>query len=446
MILLSGTVMGAGFALQEHSISGLGVGFASGASGGPDNSAMYFNPASLILVEEQQITAGFHIIAPVAEFKNEGSITGFVPGSSPGRPTQGGNSTSDGPALVPNIYYSRPLSEDLTLGVGLSSPYGLATSYTKGWVGRYLALETELQTINLNLALAYKVSDTVSIGLGVSGVHGDATLSNAVNFGLLYLSGLQSGTIPANPQTLALAQDVDNNLGGEKYDGELVLTGDDMSYGFNVGVLFTPNENTRIGVHYRSKVTLDLEGRAKFEVGLLDPFFGGMFVDQGGKVSIDLPDTAQISIHHQLTPEWAIMADIFHTWWSKFDELNIAYETGFPPNSVVPENWDDVFRYSVGTTWQVSEALQLRGGLVYDESPVTSNMYRSPRIPDQDRVWISLGLGYVINEAWTIDAAFVHIMVDDPVIDNPTHTKGEWLKGTIEATTNILSFSCSYSF
>ena len=115
---------------------------------------MFFNPASLILIEDPQITAGIHIIAPVAEFKNEGSITGFIPGVSPGVPTQGGNATSDDPAVVPNINYSHPLSEDLVVGVGLSSPYGLATSYTDGWVGRYLALDTELQTINLNLALA----------------------------------------------------------------------------------------------------------------------------------------------------------------------------------------------------------------------------------------------------------------------------------------------------
>ena len=445
MILFSGSAMGAGFALQEHSISGLGVGFASGASGGPDNSAMYFNPASLIMIDEQQVTAGFHLITPVAKFKNTGTTSGYIPGVSPGVPTQGGNSTSDDPALVPNVYYSRPLSENAVIGVGLSAPWGLATSYTKGWVGRYVALETDLQTVNLNLAMAWKASDMVTVGFGVSGMHGDATLSNAINFGLGFLSGIQSGDIPLTPETAAIAQDAQNNLGGDKYDGYTKLTGDDIGYGWNVGVLFTPNENTRIGVHYRSKVTLDLEGKAKFDVGLLDPFFGPIYKDQGGAVSIDLPDTFQVSIHHQVTPRMAVMADVYHTWWSKFKELDISFDGGLP-NSVVPENWKDVFRYSVGATYLLNEEVELRGGLVFDESPVPSNKYRSPRIPDEDRIWLSAGVGWKVSDRLTVDAAFVYIMVDDPVIDNPTHTRGESLKGKIDAMTTILSVACSYTF
>lgn len=441
--LLTQALPGAGFILHEHSISGLGVGFASGAAGLDDNSSMFFNPATLSLVDEPQITSGLHLILPQASFKNDGSLSGF--NGQTGVPTQGPDAKSDAPAIVPNLYYSRPLSEDLFLGFGLNSPYGLATSYDEGWVGRYVALETDMLTVNANLALAWKLSEKITLGFGVSGVYADALLSNAINFGTAFLSRLGTA-IPVNAQTQALAQDIQANLGGTKYDGSLELTGDDFGYGYNFGILFQPNEGTRIGLHYRSKVDLTLSGNADFTVGALDPFFGALFADQGGSVDISLPDTAQVSIHQHITADWAVMADLFHTWWSKFDELNIRFADGLLPNSVIPERWNNSWRYSVGSTYQLNEAVQLRAGLVWDESPVPSATYRSPRIPDEDRLWVSLGLGFRISEALVLDIAYVHIFVDDPVIDNPTHTAGEYLRGTMDARVDILSIGGSWRF
>ncbi len=441
----SHSIFGAGFILQEQSISGLGVGYSSGAAGLSDNSSMFFNPATLTLVPGQQVTAGVHLILPEAEFNKSTDPENLS--MSTLAPTQGPNATSDKIAVVPNVYFSRPVSEDLVVGVAVTTPYGLSTSYEDGWVGRYLALETDLMTINTNFALGYKVSDQLSIGVGVSVMYGDAILSNAINFGLTYRKDINdpNGMIPKNPETLALAQDVAANLGTTKYDGHIELTGDDFGYGYNFGLLFTPSESTRIGLHYRSRVKLSLDGNADFTVGPLQQFFGDMFTDQAGRADLELPDTAQISIHHHMTPEWAIMADIFHTWWSKFDELNIQFSSGAPP-IVVPEKWENVWRYSIGTTYQLNERVQLRGGLVIDESPVPGDAYRSPRIPDEDRLWVSLGMGYQMSDQFRLDLAYVHILVDDPVINNNTHTDGEHLVGSMDATVSLISFGGSYTF
>mgnify|MGYP000262405529 CR=1 FL=1 len=442
--LASTSLHGAGFILQEQSVSGLGVGFASGAAGLDDNSSMYFNPATMSLVPGQQVTGALHIIMPEAEFKNNGSLSAFNGVS--GVPTQGPNDTSDKIAVVPNVYYSAQVTDQLHLGVGISTPYGLATSYEEGWVGRHVALETDLLTINTNFAASYKISEKFVIGGGISVLYADALLSNAIDFGALYLQAMNAGTIPPTETTLAIAQDVQANLGGTKYDGSIELTGDDFGYGWNIGALFMPSESTRIGFHYRSNVKLTIDGDADFTVGALDAFFGGRFSDQGGMVDINLPDTAQVSVHQYLTPQWAVMADLFHTWWSKFDKLDIAFEDGNLPNNVIPENWDNAWRYSIGTTYDLNESWQLRAGLVYDESPVPDAAHRSPRIPDEDRVWISLGFGYRINDSFDLNVAYVHIFVDDPVIDNPIHTAGSYLKGTMEATVNIISVGGSFSF
>lgn len=432
----------AGFILQEQSISGLGVGFASGAAGLSDNSSMYFNPATLTLVNGTQVSGGLHVILPKAEFRNNGSSSTYAP-------TRGPDATSDKTAVVPNLYISRQVSDDLVVGVAMTSPFGLATSYQDDWVGRYLAVETELTTLNTNLAFGYKISDGFALGGGFSICYGDAMLSNALNLGLTFLQDLQAGDIPATTQTLAIAQDLQNPaspaLGTTKYDGHAELSGDAVGYGFNLGILMHPGESTRIGLHYRSKVKLDLEGNASFTVGLLAPYFESMFVNQAGMVELELPDTAQISMHQYMTEKWAVMADITHTWWSSFDELNIRFRDGMPPN-VIPENWKDVWRYSVGSTFQVSPGMQLRGGLVIDESPVPGDKYRSPRIPDEDRLWISFGIGYQLSDQFRLDVAYVHVFVDDPVIDNDTHTDGEHLKGSMDAKVDLFSLGGSYSF
>lgn len=434
------SLSGAGFILMEQSISGLGVGFASGAAGLDDNSSMYFNPATLSLVEDQQITGGVHFIMPKAKFNNEGSLTAFNGVS--GVPVQGPNDDGGKTAIVPNIYYSRPLSEDLTIGVCMTTPYGLATKYKEGWVGRYIALESDLMTVNTNVALAYEISDTVTIGGGLSVCYADAILSNAINFGSALLA-----TVPAELIPPSLMGDVAGNLGGTKYDGFAELTGDDIGYGFNFGVLFTPDESTRIGFHYRSNVRLRLSGDAKFMVpGALDPYFGSIFTDQGGSVGLNLPDMAQLSFHRYITPEWAIMADIFHTWWQKFETLNIEFSNPGTPNSVIPELWENVWRLSVGTTYDLNEEIQLRAGIVNDWSPVPNASYRSPRIPDEDRFWLSIGIGWKISETMSLDAAFVHILVDDPVIDNPTHSAGEYLIGTMDASVSIFSVGGNIRF
>lgn len=442
--ILTSISHGAGFALQEQSFSGLGTGFAAGAAQGEDNSSMAFNAATLTLHQAPQATTGFHYVAPEAEYEDTNTVTAFSP-DSPGVPNQGPDDTSKESAFVPNLYYSHPLSEKVVLGAGLSVPFGLATDYQEDWVGRYVALNSDLEVINGNLAIGFKISDAVSVGGGLNIMRGDAVLSNALNFGLLFLNQFEAGQIPSNQETQALAQDVQANLGTSKYDGISKLEGDDVAYGFNFGIMITPNDQLRIGLSYRSKVELNLEGDADFTVGALESIFGDTFVDQGGKVDLELPDITQASVHYQVTPDWAIMGDIQHTGWSSFKELDIRFDGGLP-NSYVPEEWEDVWRYSVGSSFQLNEAWTLRGGLVWDESPVPNDQMRSPRIPDEDRFWVAVGFGFQATQNLTIDAGYVHIFVEDPQIDNFSHTQGEYMRGSFDADVNILSLGATYRF
>lgn len=433
------TVFASGFAIQEQGISGLGNAYAGAAAAAEDASTVYFNPAGMSLIEKPQFHGGLHFIIPEADYTDLGSTTLGVP-------TQGPDDTSKEDAIVPNLYYVAPLTDDFVWGLGISAPFGLTTDYSDDWVGRYIATRTELETILVNPSLAYRPTKRLSIGGGIDYVMADAVLGNAIDMGLVFLNQFQAGGIPVNEQTLALASDVQANLGGTKYDGGVRVEGDGEGWGYNLGALYELNDDWRLGVHYRSKVSVDLSGQADFTVGALEGILGTAFPDQGGKVDLDLPDTLSFSVYGNVSPKLALMADITKTSWSKFEYLTIEFEQPSPPDSVVPELWEDVNKYSVGASYRFTDQLTARFGLAYDESPVPSDEYRSPRIPDEDRTWLAMGLSYAATQKLDLHLSYVNILVDDPMIDNSSHSAGQHLVGTIDASVQLLSLGLTKRF
>ena len=442
-------LFGAGYAIAEQSVSGLGQGYAGAAALAEDASTIWHNPAGMMLLgDSPTISAGVHVIVPTADFKNTGSLTidatgtGFVP-------TQGADDSSNNVAVVPNFAYAHPIGEDLALGLAINVPFGLRTEYSDNWVGRYVALETDLKTININPSFAYRISDKLSIGGGVNLVTADAVLSNAIDFGLITLSNANSNPV-FGAAAAPLLPDIAANRGGTKYDGHIELTGDDIGYGYNFGVLYSVTETTRIGVHYRSEIDLTLEGKANFTVPtVLDPLLGATFSDQGGSVDLTLPASLSISLVTELTPKLTLLLDYTWTDWSVFDELFVKYDgtlAGSSVESPIPENWDDTSRYSVGLNYQLNDEFKLRAGLVLDEAAVPSPEFRSPRIPDAERIWLALGLQWSMSEHIVIDFAYTHVFVDDATTNNSAHTTGQVLIGDNEAAVDIFSIGGTYRF
>jgi long-chain fatty acid transport protein len=179
LILVSaGSVFAAGFALIEQSMSGLGNAYSGGAASAEDASTIFYNPAGMTLLNGRQLILGAHVIMPSVKFHNEGST------HVTGQPLSGGNGGDGGVTkAVPNLYYSRKVSDKFFVGMGINTPFGLATDYNKTWVGRYHAVESDVMTVNINPSVAYKINDQISVGAGLNVQYLKAILSNAVDFG-----------------------------------------------------------------------------------------------------------------------------------------------------------------------------------------------------------------------------------------------------------------------
>lgn len=384
----------AGFALIEQNASGLGNAYAGAAAVAQDASTVFFNPAGMTLLPDRQIVVAGHLIKPKAEFS--GTVTPPIGGGE-------GGDAGDW-ALVPNAYFAYRLTPQVHLGIGLNSPFGLKTEYDSDWIGRYQAIKSEVKTINLNPSIAYKVSDTLSLGAGLNVQWIEAELTNRQPLGL-----------PPAPVTL------------------MKIKGDDYGWGYNLGALWQATPATRIGLSYRSEVDYTLDGTSSTSDPVVAPLNGPVTAE------VTLPDSASLSVFHKLSPQWDLLADVTWTGWSDFDDLPIKGTV----NKTTPENWDDILRYSLGVTWHVDDKLSLRGGVAYDDAPV-SDVDRTPRIPDGARTWVAVGGQYRLSSQGVLDFGYAHLFVDAPGLQSKDN--GTTLNGEYDSQVDILSIQYTHSF
>jgi len=439
-----GSVHASGFALIEVNATGQGNAYAGAAANTNNASTIFFNPAGMMNLDGQQLVLASHFIEPSADFENDGSArAASLANFGAGGPLSGEDDDGGEDAFVPNLYWVKPLDENMSFGLGVNTPFGLKTEYDDEWVGRYHAILSDLQTINVNPSLGYRVNNKLSVGAGFNLMLAKVDLTSAVDFGsLCYALDFQvNGGIAncvgagANPE----AVDGDAELDGDNFD--------DFSWGFNVGLHYMVSNQTSIGVAYRSEIDVEVDGDADFTVPnnpAVQGFVGGagLFEDTGIGAEVTLPASFSVSIAHQVGKvTW--LADATWTGWSSFDELRIEYDNPNQPDSVTTEDWDDTMRYSVGFDYQATDKLILRAGLALDESPIPSAERLTPRLPGNDREWVSIGFSYIATKAVSIDFGYSHLFIKDAKIDNEFEssvpTLNHTLTGEYEAEVDILS-------
>jgi long-chain fatty acid transport protein len=423
---ISAPASAAFFALAENSASGIGNAFAGGAAIAEDASTVWFNPAGMTRFTRPQVVVAGHFIQPsFTATVNSASAAALLGGS----PISGGAGSDPGEAaVVPNIYYTHPITNSFSLGAGINAPFGLATEYDSTWAGRYHAVRSEIKTVNVNLAGAYKLNNAVSAGVGVNYQKLDAELTQKIDFATLCNA---AGAAAVCGSAAPPANGGPYNPNTNPNDGDAKVKADSTAWGYNLGLLFQPDTDTRWGLAYRSKMKHTLSGNSDITLpvtgnALVDGTVGGIavnpnfrLVDQGAKSDVTLPASWSVSSYGKVSDQLALMIDVTRTYWSALPELRIKFDSG--PDSVVTLNLKDTFRLSLGTNYQVNSSWVLRAGLALDQSPVTTTADRTPRLPDADSTWYALGAGFQPNQALSFDFGYVYIKVND---SNVTKTAG----------------------
>ncbi|MBK1674489.1 aromatic hydrocarbon degradation protein [Ectothiorhodospira shaposhnikovii] len=426
-------VKAAGFYIQEQSVSGLGRAFAGDAAIASDASTIFFNPAGMTYLSGPEVQAAVHLLVPNADARNRRS-TAATPGTLGNPlPYEGGNGGNPyDPTPVPNFFYARPFNDQLWYGFGIAAPFGLANTYDKDFFARYDSTETELKVINFQPSIAYQVNEQFSVGFGLDIQYADATLKNAV----------PDPTRPGGPS-------VDT-------DGEVSLEADSWDYGFNLGVMFQPTQDTRLGIHYRQGIKHTLDGKARITA----PNFSspnpllpapGSVSSEGGEAALHLPDIVTLGVMHRLNDRWTLLGQYSWFKWSNFDEIRVKFDSA-RPDSITEQNYKNTWALSIGAEYRLDDRWTLRGGMQYDRTP-TQDDYRTTRTPDGDRTWFSFGASYQQGPHWGFDLAYTYIDISKeslvltrPFFENTLVETEVSIDGTTRGHVHILAAAMRYNF
>ncbi|TKF94242.1 outer membrane protein transport protein, partial [Vibrio sp. F13] len=227
-------------------------------------------------------------------------------------------------------------NDKFALGFAAGTNYGMETDLGTDFAGANHGNEASVISMELNLNAAYQVLENVSIGGGIRYIMAEGSIgatATAPAFGIV---------------------DAGDTL---KY-----MEGDDTAWGWQIGTAWQINESHRVGFSYKSEVNLTLEGYATGAgFNLFTPAKHDIKTD--GSMDLTLPATAEIASFHQLTDKVAIHASINWTDWSSFDKLEANLSDRSNTELIKNENWEDNYRFAVGTTYQMTPKLALRSGI-----------------------------------------------------------------------------------
>lgn len=392
--LVASNAFAAGFQLNEYSTSALGRAFSGEGAVADDASVGSRNPAAMTLFDRPAFSAGAIYINPGVDIKGKSPLTGNSTDASDIAPS----------AVVPNLHFIMPIDDKWSVGASATSNFGLATEFNDNYTAGAIGGKTDLMTANFNLAGAYRLNDNFSFGLGLNAVYADAEISRhtgELGSVAAHLTGKpELGKIPSS-----------SNLAK--------LKGDGWGYGWNAGMLYELDKDNRFSLTYRSKVTV------KFKDGDFTQNIPGL-LDRSTKGSLDLhlPDIWEFSAYHKVAPKWAVHYTFAYTGWDTFKELKATDNGNGDVLFEKHEGFSNAYRVALGTTYYHDDNWTFRGGVAFDDSPVPAGN-RSISIPDQDRIWLSLGSTYAFNKDMSVDVGVAYMHGRKVDISEPLLTKDQ---------------------
>ena len=381
----------AGFMLTEQSAGALGRAYAGVGVDGTDISGVYYNPATMTLHPGTQIQAGFVAVGLDLAFEGNDGVT-----------TENGQYNTQ---AIPHGYISHQISDSMWVGLAMTVPFGMGTEYDDNWAYANRGISAEVLTFDFNPNVAWKVSDKLSLGAGMSIQYAKADLK------------MKDNIIKSVPALGTVNGEVD---------------ADSWAWGFNIGLMWTPVENLRFGLSYRSKINHNADGDFTLSDADVDMDVANDLISQGHltlellagmQALVNNPQAASATIS---TPAWLMATaawDVNHllslyatfrwTDWSSFDTLDIKSPVALASQGgvkTVENHWQDTYLFSVGADLRFTNWWTFRAGIGYETSPVDDPSYRTAIIPDADRWWFALGSSFQATKNMQVDvsAAWLH--------------------------------------
>lgn len=402
------SIIASGFQINEHGSKAMAMGGAFTALAN-DPSAIYFNPAGITQISGTHLIGGTTLIFPSSSFR------GPAPAIT--------ESKLESQVFTPiHLYATHQFDDKLFFGFGLGNNYGLGTKWEDNWVGRYMAVETAIETYFFNLNASYKVTDEISLGFGGVFAYGNVLIGRALNFSPF------------------------------SEEGYLELEGTGSGLGFTAGILVQATKAISLGLSYRSEVNIDFEGDATADYN--SALEGRV---PTGAISAPLTTPQNITFGVAIKPlkELTLTADYQYVGWDSYDKLEVTFNDfevdGESYVSGSERNYSNSFIARVGAEYVYDNFLPIRLGFLYDSNPVSDEKL-DPTLPDSDRLGLSFGLSYEIFDNLDLEAGYLYLRFAEREITNSEESYSGLegsvapMNGVYNSTASLFSLTFNYKF
>lgn len=430
-----------GFSLYtEGSASAVGNYAAGVAAEAADATTGWYNPAGLVRIKKQEgILSGVGVLPSTALSGTSTYSTAII--NVPYVQTFSGLQGAEN-AFVPALHYALPLGDRAAFGLSLVSPFGLSTNWGTESALRYAATYTQLLTMDASPEIAGKLTDHVSVGLGLD----------------LQWARVKFNSILGSPAALQEFEANGAPLTPTFWDSTTENTGNSFGIGFHTGLMGTyNNDHTRIGINYQSKMSHTFHGTSTLTGRLANPNYFDFFVPIDSMVyssdllmsnNVVLPDILTFSGYQDLNTKWALMGSLVYTGWSSFKEIQLKNVAALVTNeetlavtqglvnSTAIEDYRNTWRIALGANYHINDRWMMRFGGGYDQTP-TVLAERDVRLPDANRWALSIGTHYQVRPNIGLDAGYTYLFALNNVNINKTQAIGSTSTSNINATGKV---------
>jgi len=315
----------------------------------------------------------------------------------------------------------------MAYGIGMFAQGGMGTEYkTTDWVGAGSGLESrsEVAVGNVIIPIAYEVSPELIVAGSLDVVWSSMDLKMAMpasQIGAMYGAGLISAS-GAGAAALPPFTGGANNVGYFNFSDNSAFTGSAKSTGFagKLGVTYKLNKQLTLGASYHAKTALGDMTTNSGKMLMIDNANAmgggaGATYTMNGKITVvnfQFPETYGMGAAFQATDELMVVADWKRIGWkaamkSFRMKLSSTDMGGMDMDMTMPQNWKDQDVIQLGAAYKLSQALTVRAGVNLATNPVP-NDYVNPLFPATVENHFTMGAGYVIDGASSINGSFVY--------------------------------------
>jgi len=302
-------------------------------------------------------------------------------------------------------------TEKFRMGMAIYAPNVYGAALPDDEPSRYHVLDALFVAGRLTTSAAYEFTEKFSLAASFNVIYVYFTSSKMLNLAVMF-------------------GDPDNRFKpvSKTADTDILMEvdGSDWAFSWDLGLLFQPTDNFRIGASFASGSRIDMTGDVKLT------YPDGSVEATAHHTNMVIPFTLRAGINWEIVDGFQLGADLRYWHYQVFQEQVTKLDDGITDLNIdefrEPKNYGNSWNWCVGLLYRPIDVLDVMVGYQQDYTPIPDETVTLDN-PSRDQHGVSLGLRWRINPGWQVGLAFVRnwfemVNVQTSVTNPPSNAKG----------------------